>query len=165
VRGSFCVFSLIEEAGYDSSSCPPCYTRIRSPGSPPPPYNPDSSDDYQNGHDSSPLVFFLSIFYQKHRTRSNEKMIRSLLIATLCLSSTVVVSVSATNVPFTHSLAKRTSKAQILGVPLEKRQDVDIVLPCYLTCDSGNCWYVASPLLFSSFIMIHFCQPMLTSNN
>jgi hypothetical protein len=72
-------------------------------------------------------------------------MIRSLLIATLSVS-TVVVSVLATNVPYTPSLAKRTSKAQILGVPLEKRQDLDLVLPCYLTCESTTCWYVASPI-------------------
>jgi hypothetical protein len=64
-------------------------------------------------------------------------MIRSLLIATLCLSSTVVVSVSATNVPYT--LAKRTDKAQIPGVPLER------YLPCWITCRTSECWYVASP--------------------
>jgi hypothetical protein len=124
----------------------------------PAPYNPGSPDDYQNVHNSSSLVLLLSIFYQKHHTRSNKKkMIRSLLIAMFCLSSTVVVSISATNVPYT--LAKRTSKAQIHGAPLEKREE-----PCYLTC-LHPCWYVTSPSLFLSPIIIHFPQPTLISHD
>jgi hypothetical protein len=123
-------------------------------------YNTDSSDDYQNVHNSSVLVLLLSIFYQKHHIGSNEKkMIRSLLIATLCLSSTIVVSVSAaTNVPYT--LTKRTSKAQIRDVPLEEGEDlIERGVPCWLTCPSGTCWYVPSPSLFLSPIIIHFPQP------
>ncbi len=49
-------------------------------------------------------------------------MIRTLLIATLCLSSTIV-SVSATNIPYTPSLTKGTSRAQIPRALLEEKED------------------------------------------
>jgi hypothetical protein len=70
-------------------------------------------------------------------------MIRALLITTLCLSSAVVVSVSAANVPYTPSLVERTSRAQIArDLPEEKEDSLDLIprVICAQRCEFGTCW-------------------------
>jgi hypothetical protein len=82
-------------------------------------------------------------------------MIRALLITTLSLSSIFMVSVSAINVPYTHSLFKRTPGAQIPRTLLEKKDNSPDLIARQITCElgqascldtlccDGSCWYVA----------------------
>jgi hypothetical protein len=78
------------------------------------------------------------------------KMIRALLIATLSLSSTVVVTVSAINIPNAHSLDRRASRAQIPRALIDRQGECTIDLDC----DPGVCWYVV--LTFIVLITHHY---------
>jgi hypothetical protein len=92
----------------------------------------------------------LSIFHQKapHRVKREElKMIRALLIAIL----STVIFVLAINVPYAHSFAERTSRAQIAHTPLKKKEYFHDLIArqttCQGSCGDGTCWYVTLTLL------------------
>jgi hypothetical protein len=64
-------------------------------------------------------------------------MIRGLLIAALSLSA-AVSRVSAVNVPYTHSLAKRSSRIQVPRTLLEKKESSPDLIARQATCGVGQ---------------------------